>query len=430
MSSGSNRTGYATGQVVGADPAAGHSCEHPWVAWRPAAWLVLFVSLGAADAAGAAAWVAQPVPVLSANMGGLAAVACPSGGVCTAVGQTIGRLNHPTALAERWDETRWAIQSTPNPVGGTDSGLSSVSCPSSTACVAVGYSYKAGSQVTLAERWNGRRWSIQGTPNPGAVAGNGKTAAELDGVSCSSSTSCIAVGFYLRSDSTAGTLAERWNGRSWTLQTGLGPSAGGSLVGVSCTSSIACMAVGYSSEGGSQATLAERWDGTRWSTQPTPHAPDARLTAVSCSSSRACTAVGYFGRRLVKLAERWDGRRWSVQSALSALSESPGQTGTSSILQSVSCPSSRTCVAVGAYNRSANPAAQAPLVERWNGMRWSSQTTSSTATATRSVLFGVACASSAACTAVGSYSDAAGRTLPLALRSTARLSPLVPPFTA
>jgi hypothetical protein len=39
-----------------------------------------------------------------------------------------------------------------------------VSCASAHACVAVGSGYnRAGTEVTLAERWNGRRWTIQAT---------------------------------------------------------------------------------------------------------------------------------------------------------------------------------------------------------------------------------------------------------------------------
>jgi hypothetical protein len=51
----------------------------------------------------------------------------------------------------------------------------------------------------------------------------------------------------------------------------------GLLIGVACTSATGCTAVGYSSPNGanlvnhpSPATLAERWNGSTWSIQPTP----------------------------------------------------------------------------------------------------------------------------------------------------------------
>ncbi len=42
-------------------------------------------------------------------------------------------------LAEGWDGTKWAVQTTPNPTGASgDSDLSGISCASATACMAVG----------------------------------------------------------------------------------------------------------------------------------------------------------------------------------------------------------------------------------------------------------------------------------------------------
>jgi hypothetical protein len=59
---------------------------------------------------------------------------------------------------------------------------------------------------TVAESWNGTRWSVQATPNP-------PTAGEtfFEGVSCTSATTCTAAGYY---DSTGRvlTLAERHSG--------------------------------------------------------------------------------------------------------------------------------------------------------------------------------------------------------------------------
>jgi hypothetical protein len=56
-------------------------------------------------------------------------------------------------------------------------------------------------EVTLAERWNGRRWSIERTPNPA-----GAKASELEAVSCAPATTCTAVG---HSDNLA--LVERYS---------------------------------------------------------------------------------------------------------------------------------------------------------------------------------------------------------------------------
>jgi len=114
----------------------------------------------------------------------------------------IRRASHLT-LAERWNGTSWAVQPTPNLTGATQSELSGVSCASTRACSAVGYYYNSsGDLVTLAERWNGTSWAVQPTPNP-----TGAMQSELWGVSCPSASACSAVGYYATADSER-TLAE------------------------------------------------------------------------------------------------------------------------------------------------------------------------------------------------------------------------------
>jgi hypothetical protein len=53
-------------------------------------------------------------------------------------------------LAERWNGTRWAIQSTPKPAAAKDVRLSGVSCVSPRWCIAVGsYATAAGTELSL-----------------------------------------------------------------------------------------------------------------------------------------------------------------------------------------------------------------------------------------------------------------------------------------
>ena len=92
-------------------------------------------------------------------------------------------------LTERWNGLRWAVLPSPIPSGATSSTFTSVSCTSSAACIAVGgYESSAGS-FTLAERFNGATWSIQRTPNP-----SGSTQSVLNSVACTSPSECTAVG--------------------------------------------------------------------------------------------------------------------------------------------------------------------------------------------------------------------------------------------
>jgi hypothetical protein len=121
-------------------------------------------------------------------------------GMCAAV----GLLGAPaTAMAGGRPATRLA--SAPKPYDQ----LLAVSCPARRVCVAVGIT-DLNQPTLLAERWNGRRWSLT---HPALPAG--ATLGGLTGVSCSSARACMAVGY-----DSGGPLAERSNGRSWTVQVG------------------------------------------------------------------------------------------------------------------------------------------------------------------------------------------------------------------
>src|SRR5215469_11290649 len=347
-------------------------------------------SVNAAPAASAGApmpgWSIVPTRSSLARTGQLAGLSCPSSSSCTAVGNFTRRSGVAVTLAEHWDGRGWAIQATPSPRAARLSALFSVSCSSPSACTAVGQAVSdQGASAPLAERWNGTRWRIQGTPNP--VAGGGA----LFGVACASSSACTAVGA-----SNSGTLAEHWNGIRWRIQAIPNPAAGGAvLASVACNSSSACTAVGSSNSG----TLAEHWNGTRWRIQATPNPAGAQfsfLNAVSCTSSSACTAVGGYGNSsgtLVNLAERWNGTTWQIQ-------RTPNRPRASaSGFSAISCPMPSFCMAAGpAANSFSTPVS---LAESWNGKSWKVQDTPNLPGAEPSGLLGVSCTRPSNCMAVG-----------------------------
>jgi sugar lactone lactonase YvrE len=274
-----------------------------------------------------------------------AGVSCTSASACTAVGTYDGN-----SMTQRWNGSNWSIQETPTPSGGTAPVPTGVSCASSSACTAVG-SYKNGSAVfvPLAEGWNGSAWAVQTIPSPG-----GAKESRLESVSCPSASACTAVGYYKNSASTLVTLAERWNGTEWTVQTTPNPSGAKESIeeGVSCPSTSACTAVGnYQNSGGTSVPLAESWNGAEWTVQTIPAPAGALRTVlrdVACSSSTSCTAVGSYGTESIltnlPLAEQWDGIEW--------LAEGEDKTkpdGIKSIFSAVSCAPAASCTAVGRH---------------------------------------------------------------------------------
>jgi hypothetical protein len=264
----------------------------------------------------------------------------------------IKRSGSAVPLVERWNGTSWSVQSAPNPSrvnGGRVSYLGGVSCASTTTCIAVGHSGNSSgtSGAPFTERWDSAGWAIQRTPHPADAA-----ASFLSAVSCASPRSCTAVGFTNHASGGV-TLAERWNGTGWAIQRTPTPAAAADvqLVGVSCASARTCTAVGYFTIiTGIDVMLAERWKGTGWTAERTVYPAGARyvrLAGVSCATPKSCTAVGLFNNTPgidVTLAEHSNDRNWTIQPT----PYPPG--ATSNTLQSVSCPSPSRCIAVGGFD--------------------------------------------------------------------------------
>jgi hypothetical protein len=295
--------------------------------------------------------------------------------------------------------TGWAVQPTPSIAG--QSLLKSVSCVSATNCTAVGYYNPPGSIAqTLAEHWDGSTWSVVPTPNP---TGETAESAYLEGVSCASASSCMAVGYWY-SDNTPLALAEYWNGSTWALQTVETTQFPRELYGVSCHGATSCTAVGT-------GTVAEHWNGTAWRTEALSFpagTADQNLYGVSCASDSDCMAVGQAETSagiMVTLAEQRTGLTWSASEPVNPSSAYDTLTG-------VSCRTTTNCVAVGQDDNTSGTGVT--LAESWNGSAWSAGTTPNPATSTGASLAGVSCALAATCTAVGSYTTASGVTLTLA----------------
>jgi hypothetical protein len=334
------------------------------------------------------AWSSTPSP--NQGMGGsdLSGVACASSTSCVAVGYYFNASVDRT-LAESWNGTAWSVVTSPDQGTGANL-LTSVACPTSKSCMAAGDYYNGGGTVaqTLVESWNGTAWSITSSPNPSASFNS------LNGVACTSSTSCVAVGF--EASSKYQTLVESWNGTSWsiTASSNTGGSTNG-LGGVACTSSTSCMAVGDYFNGTAEQTLAESWNGSIWGVVASPNQGTSNngLSGVACSTSTSCVAVGSYAKAGVEqtLIENWNGTTWTIAT-------SPNSGTGSNILNSVACTSVTSCVAVG-YYRNATSLAQT-LIESRNGSAWTISTSPNQPGITNT-LAAVSCTSSTSCTAVG-----------------------------
>ena len=122
----------------------------------------------------------------------------------------------------------------------------------------------------LAERWTGGKWAVLTVPDP-APAGD---IAELNSVSCTSATNCMAVGDYMR----PGRHDRHDRGGAVERHDLDGPDHAQSShvqrarVGVVHARPVHCVAVGASSATatGAVSPLTEVWNGSTWTVVTAP----------------------------------------------------------------------------------------------------------------------------------------------------------------
>lgn len=339
----------------------------------------------------------------------LNSVSCTSPTFCMAVGQyaEFPPPSNPAnqTLIEEWNGTSWSIVPSPSPSqigpnkplpGQVGNYLNGVSCTSPSFCMAVGYDIPSSGDETLIEAWNGSAWSLVASPDPTGLD-------FLDSVSCTSPTFCVAVGYDYPNGSSYENLIEQWNGTSWSVinvpDTGLNTED--ALNGVSCITETFCMSAGwaYATDGSASQALFAEWDGANWLLVPSPvaSAPYNYPYGVSCSAVDHCAAVGstYTPSTSITttLVEAWDGTGWNIVAA-------PNAAGSLSSLSGVSCSSASFCMADGVYS---NGSVTQTFIENWDGGNWSIVSSPVTSSSESSALYGVDCMSSAFCMAVGAY---------------------------
>jgi hypothetical protein len=270
--------------------------------------------------------------------------------------------------------TGWKIVASPNVAGSIQSRLNGISCASSTSCIAVGYALTPVSEPPLIEKLSKGTWKI--VPSPSIYP------ATLNSLSCITSTTCVAVGWE-SSPSGESTFIMQLSNGTWKSVSSPNPTGevANTLQAVSCTTSTTCTAVGYSQTPypATFVTLVETLSGGIWTVVPSPNAatsPSSNLNGVSCVDASNCVAVGQSDDSSGDhtLVEELSAGIWSVVPAPDVIA-----------LISVSCTSATTCVAVGSGG-----------VEQLVGGAWQIMLNPNPG-----ILISVSCTTSANCTAVG-----------------------------
>ncbi len=271
----------------------------------------------------------------------------------------------------------WAVLPTPDTSTTRWNQLTGVSCTSFTSCIAVGHSSLQNQYRNISLTWDGTSWKNRSTPQPGSAAD------DLEAVSCVGTglSDCTAAGDEtsrnLQSDRTS---IVHWNGASWSVRGTPAGAPAESFAGVSCSSGSQCVAVGSESDGVQTLALADSFSKGSWSADPVPDPVSLAqiLAGVACVNASSCMAVGQYLSPQTQLARRWNGHAW--------IGPDPAPEGALAQLTGVSCPAARFCVAVGvtsptaveflSVQAKANAAGNAPattseaLIEVWNGTSW------------------------------------------------------------
>jgi hypothetical protein len=228
-------------------------------------------------AATASSWVPQQAQTLGTGDNSLGAIAGSGPDDIWAVGNYLpdaknSNTDATLTFAEHWDGTKWAVVRTPDTGPNFNSfyGLAARD----------GYAWAVGEHLNarfqdraLLEVWNGKSWSIADVKNPGSVRDM------LFGASALSPDDVWTVGDQEGRDNVFHTLAEHWDGTKWTVVPTPNPGASGShLYAVDAVSPDDVWAVGQQLTGRvPDQGLVEHWDGHRWSVVPLPHSGDGNV---------------------------------------------------------------------------------------------------------------------------------------------------------
>ena len=369
-----------------------------------AALIVCTASAGAATGKWAIASIANPGGTNQSFLAGVSCRTVRTVTTCIAVGSFVSTKGDVLPLIERWNGKRWTVTKGPVKKGAIASALVGVSCVTPSNCIAVG-SVRASVKtptLPLAERWDGKTWKTLAARAP-----SGATHSYLNAVSCTGAKSCYAVGGFTSGATMGSTLVERWNGSRWSIMGSPNPGNASSamLSGVSCTgagAAVTCAAVGSFATrpvGNPNYAVALRLIHGKWALQNTPKVGNDQsnsLTSVSCTGPKNCFAAGARRSGLgAGLIEHWNGAKWAVASAANP----PG--AALSQLNGISCATRTNCVATGLSSK--DTATHASLINRWNGRRWVIQPSPAPAHAAGSALSAASCTSVGRCFVVGTY---------------------------
>ncbi|HVB23948.1 MAG TPA: hypothetical protein VNG51_18575 [Ktedonobacteraceae bacterium] len=320
-------------------------------------------SVASAQACGTWHIVPSPNPEVISALEGVTALSKQD--IWTVGGHNDFNNTHHLTLAENWNGTKWSVSPTVDK--STETELLAVSAVSANDVWAVG-TYQKGNVPgkSLTEHWNGASWQVIPSPN---VAGKDNW---LVAVAAHAPNDVWAVGYSEVNLGNYQTLTEHWNGTNWSIIPSINVGSVGDIFSsVVDVSAKDVWAVGDATVNFSASqTLVEHWNGVKWKVVSSPSVPslENQLSGVSALSAQDIWTVGSAtdntSGAVETLVEHWDGTQWSIVSSPNP----PGQQVPIDGLQSVATVSANDVWAVG-YHQNAKGMLRT-LTEHWNGTKW------------------------------------------------------------
>lgn len=280
---------------------------------QPASGLLASVSYILVTTDGGSRWKVATGPT-----GSLESFACPSVGICVAVGgQPASPESSSTAVVSSDGGADWKQMRVPQ-VGD----LVAVSCPSTVRCVALGSStvrdgVATSGSVLVAIRHGGRwTWATVGRL-PAALADSGLVGTgDAEALSCPALRQCFTVtsqrppGPAHRGGPPAKAIVLESDdaGHSWST-VARAPAGDQSFTGIACRSTSACVTVGQALPHRGAAIAVTADGGTRWHADVLP-AGVAQLSWVECPRAGRCQAAGELVGSAAILTTDDGGRSW------------------------------------------------------------------------------------------------------------------------
>jgi hypothetical protein len=256
------------------------------------------------------------------------------------------------SLTIHWNGSRWRVVDSGGTGQDQETVVWAVSMASSDDVWAVGWDTggEEGPLTAVIKHWDGGTWKQVCSPVEGYLYA--VTAIAADDV-------------WIAGQIGSGSEFLHWDGSTWATM-----PAAGSIAHLDAISPNDVWAVGSRYRGNEVDTLAEHWDGTSWTIVSTPNpggATGTEFVSVSASSPEDVWAAGYTIRESyypgTTIIEHWDGTTWSV-----IPSPSPGHTWNG--LTGISADSATDAWAAGTYSNDPDPDKGKTLLLHWDGATW------------------------------------------------------------